>query len=76
MKSGNLNFLETSGPLQACNRTASPLPMITTVSFIVLLTNSYNDRLLPILKQFFLIPNRNHMFMDITVNCSTVCLNP
>ena len=26
MKSGNLNFLETSGPLQACNRTALPLP--------------------------------------------------
>jgi len=22
MKSGNLNFLEPSGPLQACNRTA------------------------------------------------------
>ena len=26
MKSGNLNFLEPSGPLQACNGTASPLP--------------------------------------------------
>jgi len=25
MKSGNLNFLETSGPLQACNGTALPL---------------------------------------------------
>ena len=25
MKSGNLNFLETSEPLQACNRTALPL---------------------------------------------------
>jgi len=25
MKSGNLNFLETSGPLQACNETALPL---------------------------------------------------
>ena len=24
MKSGNLNFLETSGPLQACNGTALP----------------------------------------------------
>jgi hypothetical protein len=28
MKSGNLNFLEPSGPLQACNGTASPLPFI------------------------------------------------
>jgi hypothetical protein len=26
MKSGNLNFLETFGPLQACNGTALPLP--------------------------------------------------
>jgi len=25
MKSGNLNFLELSGPLQACNGTALPL---------------------------------------------------
>jgi len=29
MKSGNLNFLEPSGPLQACNRTALPfLPIL------------------------------------------------
>ena len=28
MKSGNLNFLEPSGPLQACNGTAIPLPFI------------------------------------------------
>ena len=27
MKSGNLNFLELSGPLQACNGTALPLPL-------------------------------------------------
>jgi len=27
MKSGNLNFLEPSGPLQACNGTAFPLPL-------------------------------------------------
>ena len=42
MKSGNLNVLEPSGPLQACNRTALPLPfgalMITicTVFFMPL----------------------------------------
>ena len=28
MKSGNLNFLETCGPLQACNGTALPLPLL------------------------------------------------
>ena len=27
VKSGNLNFLEHSGPLQACNGTALPLPL-------------------------------------------------
>ena len=27
MKSGNLNFLKPSGPLQACNGTALPLPV-------------------------------------------------
>ena len=27
MKSGNLNFLEPSGPLQVCNGTALPLPL-------------------------------------------------
>ena len=26
-KSGNINFLETSGPLQACNGTDLPLPL-------------------------------------------------
>ena len=38
MKSGNLNFLESSGPLQACNGTALPLPLnrnvITNVAII------------------------------------------
>jgi len=28
MKSGNLNFLEPSGPLQACNGTDLPLPLL------------------------------------------------
>jgi hypothetical protein len=28
MKSGNLNFLEPSGPLQACNGAALPLPLL------------------------------------------------
>jgi hypothetical protein len=29
MKSGNLNFLEPSGPLQACNGAAIPLPLFS-----------------------------------------------
>ena len=31
MKSGNLNFLEPSGPLQACNGTDLPLPFTRRV---------------------------------------------
>jgi hypothetical protein len=32
MKSGNLNFLEPSGPLQACNGTALPLYIFKRIS--------------------------------------------
>jgi len=36
MKSGNLNFLEPSGPLQACNGTALPLPFskFTEIAYV------------------------------------------
>ena len=35
-KSGNINFLETSGPFQACNGTALPLPLpLFLVMFIL-----------------------------------------
>jgi len=33
VKSGNLNFLEPSGPFQACNGTALPLPLLYTSKF-------------------------------------------
>ena len=33
MKSGNLNFLEPSGPLQACNGTDLPLPYRARISW-------------------------------------------
>jgi len=36
MKSGNLNLLETSGPLQACNGTA--LPLLLLLLLLLLLT--------------------------------------
>jgi hypothetical protein len=42
MKSGNLNFLEPSGPLQACNGTA--LPFFTVKRRNLGLTISYNLR--------------------------------
>jgi hypothetical protein len=39
--------------------------IITTVSFITLLVNWYNNRLLPLIRQFFLIPTRIYEFMDL-----------
>ena len=35
----------------------------------------YNDRLLPLFRQFLLIPNRNNMFMGLITNFSTACFN-
>jgi len=34
MKSGNLNFLEPSGPLQACNRTAYHIILEILIIFL------------------------------------------
>ena len=41
MKSGNLNFVEPSGPRQACNGIALPLPFVVVSVFRVLPNNSY-----------------------------------
>jgi hypothetical protein len=38
--------------------------IITTNGFIALLVNWYINRLLPLIRQFFLIPNRINEFMD------------
>ena len=35
MKSGNLNFLETSGPLQACNGTDLPFTYVNKFQFLI-----------------------------------------
>jgi hypothetical protein len=42
MKSGNLNFLEPSGPLQACNGTA--LPFLVTCLYLEWQTIAYYMR--------------------------------
>jgi hypothetical protein len=39
MKSVNLNFLEPSGPLQACNGTALPIYLIALIVCIVIVVN-------------------------------------
>ena len=49
--------------------------IITTVCFITLCTDRYNDQLLPLLRQFFLIPNRINKFMDLKMNCPTPSFN-
>ena len=34
MKSGNLNFMEPSGPLQACNRTDLPFTFVNVLILV------------------------------------------
>ena len=41
-----------------------------TLFFITLLIDSYNDRFLPLLREFLLIPDRNNKFTDLRANCS------
>jgi len=48
---------------------------INTICSIALLINKYNDRLLPILWKFLLIPNRINKCMDLSANFSTPCFN-
>jgi len=43
--------------------------------FIALPVDRYNNRLLPILRQFLLILNRINNFMDLNPNCSTALFN-
>ena len=50
-------------------------PYNITICFIPLLTNRYYDRLLPLFRQFFLLPNRSNKFMNLQANCSTPCFN-
>ena len=61
MKSGNLNFLELSGPLQACKGTdlplPLPLPLITKVLFI-LFSNTRNTESKINCCIFFLVINQ------------------
>ena len=42
--------------------------------FISRLIDRYNDRILPLLKQFLLIPSKNIKFRDLLVNGSSFAL--
>ena len=44
MKSGNLNFLEQSGPLQACNGSDLPLPLALLLPFYTYLSDIYSKQ--------------------------------
>jgi len=41
MKSGNLNFLEPSGPLQACNGSALPLHVLYLENYVLLRSSAF-----------------------------------
>ena len=50
-------------------------PYTYTIRFIALRTDSCYDQLLPLLRQFLLIPNRINKFKDLRENFSTLCFN-
>ena len=52
MKSGNLNFLEPSGPLQACNGTALPFTFCHTQCIDI---RAARDSLAVLSKQFIIV---------------------
>jgi hypothetical protein len=51
---------------------SSNIPIITTGSFITLFMNWDDNRLLALIRQFFLIPNGNNEFVDHTVESMTL----
>jgi len=50
MKSGNLNFLEPSGLLQACNGTDLPLPLLIKIIVFVVLTQCVDHELTQVIR--------------------------
>ena len=61
MKSGNLNFLEPSGPPQASNRTALPLPLHVSALAVGRLQGVHNFFLRVLLS--FSLYGRNSTYM-------------
>jgi hypothetical protein len=52
--------------IKFCMKMTAVIPMlITAVSFTTLLVNCYSIRLLPLIRQVFLIPNRINELMDL-----------
>ena len=68
MKSGNLNFLEPSGPLQACNGTALPLPLTLPLhNHLIDLLNSWS-----IITHWHLVPVRTILVIRNTFMYQTL----
>jgi hypothetical protein len=72
-KSGNLNFLEPSGPIQACNGTALPLPFkssqiynIFRVHLPISFTPSTFVFLSPSLSNLFYVKVQQYLYRHIT----------
>jgi hypothetical protein len=80
MKSGNLNFLEPSGPLQACTGTALPLPSYCTLSmsnvhrFFVETLATYHNRVHHAVKQALKMLGLIRYITDPTILLLTVLL--
>ena len=72
MKSGNLNFLEPSGSLQACNGTALPLPLL--INIYSQLTQNFNQPMNTIpLNNGGAVPYRAHLEYFRRTSCTLHC---
>ena len=75
-KAGNRtqDLMISSQRLRPLDHEAVPVSIITTICFITILIDRYNIPLLPLLRQFLLIPNSINKFMDLRAS-STPCLD-
>ena len=73
VKSGNLNFLEPSGPLLACNGTDLPLPLpLITKELFILFSNTRNTESKINCCIFFLVINQidaQNLFYNKSISC-------
>jgi len=80
MKSGNLNFLESSGPLQACNGTDLPLPLISGLTFFFCLRDYRYGSVVQIGLQFQTAMSGYNLsviprFICLWFRASLICIN-
>jgi len=73
MKSGNLNFLEPSGPLQACNGTVLPLHSLLKSIILYLTVEELESNLMLLFIKFYFTSSMLNMFRTLIHSSSGAC---